>query len=566
MRHTRTRRIAQALAALACAGGVLIAAALATDAASARSLGMAGHGAAMRGGALSHRAFAGSRAPQASRFTGRGTKATGHRAGRHPAAAGRDRPPSRTTRRIVTDEPTRPRLPPRRGGAVIVDYGPRPVHDPARSMQVRRSVGDAQPGTASAQSPGQAYRAARNGGESGRPLLWTPARGETRFVPDEVLVAIAAGASAADLDAMARRLGLMRLEVHEFRLTGRRVFRWRIEGGRPVANVIRSLGKERRIRIAWAQPNYLYKMQDATERTEPPSAEASGADQAAPQYAAAKLRLTEAHKLARGDNVLVAVIDSGIDAGHPDLDGVVADRFDALGGEDKAHAHGTAMAGVIASHGRLTGVAPGVRILAVRAFGSGSMAAEGTTFQVLKGLDWAHAKGAQVVNMSFAGPFDPALGRALAAARQKGLTLIAAAGNAGPKSPPLYPAADPNVIAVTATDADDNVFAQANRGTHIAVAAPGVDIIVPAPDRTYGMATGTSVAAAQVSGVAALILQRKAGLGPDRVRRILTKTAHPKIAGARSSDIGAGLADAYAALLSATRDPAAQADAALPPR
>ncbi len=70
----------------------------------------------------------------------------------------------------------------------------------------------------------------------------------------------------------------------------------------------------------------------------------------------------------------------------------------------------------------------------------------------------------RIINMSFAGPHDPSLERALKAAHDKGVVLVAAAGNAGPKSPPLYPAADPNVIAVTATDIDDKLFSGANRG------------------------------------------------------------------------------------------------------
>jgi subtilisin family serine protease len=92
--------------------------------------------------------------------------------------------------------------------------------------------------------------------------------------------------------------------------------------------------------------------------------------------------------------------------------------------------------------------------------------------------------------------------------------LIAAAGNAGTKSPPLYPGADPNVIAVTATDVDDKLFPGANRGRYIAVAAPGVDILVPAPDNSYQLTTGTSVASAEVSGVAALLLERNSQSRP----------------------------------------------------
>ena len=136
--------------------------------------------------------------------------------------------------------------------------------------------------------------------------------------------------------------------------------------------------------------------------------------------------------------------------------------------------------------------------------------------------------------MSFAGPRDPSMERALQAAHDKGIVLVAAAGNAGPKSPPLYPGADPNVIAVTATDVNDKLFSGANRGRYIAVAAPGVDILVPAPDGTYQLTTGTSVASAEVSGIAALLLERNPNLTPDEIRKILTASArHPGSQGAR---------------------------------
>ena len=134
------------------------------------------------------------------------------------------------------------------------------------------------------------------------------------------------------------------------------------------------------------------------------------------------------------------------------------------------------MAGAIAAHRNMLGTAPGVGLLTVRAFSARADSAEGTTFNIIRGLDWAAAQGARVVNMSFAGPPDPRLRDALAKANSRKIVLIAAAGNAGPNSPPLYPAADPNVIAVTATNSDDGLFAGANRGNYIAVAAPGVDV------------------------------------------------------------------------------------------
>ena len=229
--------------------------------------------------------------------------------------------------------------------------------------------------------------------------------------------------------------------------------------------------------------------------------------------------------MVRGTNVPIAVIDSEIDAAHPDLEGAVTQRYDAVGAPDKPHPHGTGMAGAIGARQRLLGIAPAARLLAVHAFSTSVATPESTTFNILKGIDWAVNQGVRVINMSFAGPNDPSLERALKAAYDKNIVLIAAAGNAGPKSPPLYPGADPNVIAVTATDVDDKLFPGANRGKYVSVSAPGVDILVPAPENTYQITTGTSVAAAQVSGIVALLLERNPKLTPADVRRILQSSA-----------------------------------------
>ncbi|HXW26281.1 MAG TPA: S8 family serine peptidase, partial [Xanthobacteraceae bacterium] len=369
-----------------------------------------------------------------------------------------------------------------------------------------------------------------------------PPSGERRFVPDEVILSIGGDVSTQALDVLARRHGMTRLETQSFALTGRTMHRWRLSRG-SVASMIRALSGERL--VAGAQPNYLYGLQQQAEM-EPASLGVPGQGDPT-QYAVGKLHLVDAHRLATGDQVLIAVIDSGIDDAHPDLAGAIVAKLDTLGTDEKPHIHGTEMAGAIVAHDRLLGVAPRARLLAVRAFGASAGGEESTTFRILRGLDWAAAQNARIVNMSFAGPPDPALADALGKARKKGIVLIAAAGNAGPKSPPLYPAADPNVIAVTATDADDKVFAQANRGNYIAVAAPGVDVLVPAPDANVALTTGTSVAAAHVSGLAALLIQVKPSLKPDDVRKILATSAKslgPKMRG----EAGAGLADALAAV------------------
>ena len=185
---------------------------------------------------------------------------------------------------------------------------------------------------------------------------------------------------------------------------------------------------------------------------------------------------------------------------------------------------------------RLMGSAPEVRILAIRAFGAASSGAESTSYVILKSLDYAALHGAQIVNMSFAGPKDPLIERAVAATAARGIVLVAAAGNAGAKSPPLYPAANPNVIAVSGTDAQDKLFTASNRGNHIAIAAPGADIFLPAPDGKYQMTSGTSFSAAFVSGIAALMLERNPALKPSDVRAILDEErARSRRAGPRRS-------------------------------
>lgn len=392
--------------------------------------------------------------------------------------------------------------------------------------------------------PSRSQQATRRGASG------APPANERRLVPDEVVIELSNSFNAQQIDALQRRHRLTRIESQALQLSGTTLYRWHIPDRRSVATVVRALEADRV--VASAQPNYLFTLQDGEVKSEGVRNEGDAA-----QYELAKLHLPQAHALAKGDNVLIAVIDSGIDANHPELAGSIADSFDTLEAAKAPHQHGTAVAGLIAAHGKLMGAAPEARILAVRTFDPAGAAAEGTTFNILKGLDWAVAHGARIINMSFAGPSDPAIHRALESAHKKGIVLVAAAGNAGITSPPLYPAADPNVIAVAATDADDKLFEQSNRGRHIAISAPGAQIMVAVPDSGYEVSSGTSYSAAEVSGIVALMLQRKADLTPDQVRAILRATA--KDLGPKGPDImfGAGLADAFGALTAETAPVAA---------
>ena len=366
-----------------------------------------------------------------------------------------------------------------------------------------------------------------------------PAVSETRFVSTEMVFQAGPNVSQQTLDAVARRLGLSMIGSQTSSLTGGTLLRLRVADGRRVADVVRALEAEN---LGVAQPNYVFR---TVEQNADPAA---GGGAPPEQYVVGKLKLGDVHRVATGNNVLIAVIDSAIDADHPDLAGAVVEQFDAIGRPGKADLHGTGMAGAIAARQKLTGIAPNAKILAVRAFSSdGKDSPQATTQHILAGLEWAISKGARVINMSFAGPRDPMLQLALKKAHEKGVVLIAAAGNAGPKSPPLFPAADPHVIAVTATDEDDKLFAGANQGAYVAVAAPGVNILEPAPDASYQMTTGTSVAAAHVSGVAALLIELNPAITPAAIHEILTLSASN--ANARNDKLGWGLIDPAQALL-----------------
>ena len=441
-------------------------------------------------------------------------------------------------------------------GAMTAGGGYRPPYPPPRAGEDREG-GDVVaprkrkvqvgPPDSGAPTPG---RSARRGGSG------VPPANERRYVPDEVLVELSGDPTNQTFAGIGARHRLNRLDTQRIGLTNSTWVRWRIADRRSVPVVIRALEADNSVRSV--QPNYLFALQQENPAAPQsgPRAEAPPAEQAgdSAQYALAKLHLPEAQALARGQRVVVAVIDTEIDKTHSELSGAIADSYDALGIAAPMEAHGTGIAGTIAARAKLLGAAPAVSILAIRAFGGGS----GTTMTIIKGLDYAVAHDARVINMSFAGPVDPALTRALAAAHGKGRILIAAVGNQGPKSPALFPAADPNVIAVTATDSRDKLFDGANRGEHVAIAAPGVDILVPVPGNKYTMSTGTSFASAFVSGVAALLAERKPDLTPDAARNVLMSTAHDLGPKGRDAQFGAGLMDANEAILSVNGRAAAE--------
>lgn len=414
-------------------------------------------------------------------------------------------------------------------------------------------------------SPNRSIRMPPTWVQPRQPRSIVPAMDETRFVPDEVLFELMPNVQP---EPVLRRYGATVIAVQRFELAGVTVIRARLEAGRDVRTVLTQMAEDSS--IAGAQPNYLFELQQGGARDGLTEASVASSDTAAkdpptlklsapattparsetlPQYVPAKLRLGDVHKLALGRGIRIAMIDSGVDMEHPELRGAVIGYLDAIDGTATPHAHGTAMAAAIAARARLQGVAPAARLLAARAFGGGAAAssAKGKSFQILTALDWAAQQRARVVNLSFAGPQDRLLSQALVGVRNQMMIAVAAAGNGGAKAAPLYPGADPNVIAVTATDADDEIFPDANHGNHITVAAPGVDVLAAEPEGRYAYSSGTSIATAHVSGLVALLLEKRPELDLDGIRKLLAASAVDLGAKGRDPVFGAGRVDAQAA-------------------
>jgi hypothetical protein len=370
-----------------------------------------------------------------------------------------------------------------------------------------------------------------------------PPRNERRFVAGEVLFIMAPDAPRDAVRRVVRRFNLTLIEEVRSEMLGTSLYRYRVPNRLTVPAAIRAMQAE--AGVAYVQPNYAFDRPEFRFKLE--SASNARAQGQRLQYVIEALRLTEAHQIARGERVAIAVIDSGVDANHPELRGRIVQSYDAVGGQFRAHEHGTGMVGAIVANNQLLGVSPRADIYAVRAFAPGQTGSSaGTSFHIIKAMDWAIRSGARVINMSFAGPRDPMIARAIQVAADRRIAMVAAMGNGGPDAPIAYPAADPNVIAVTATDQEGRLFASATQGDHVAVAAPGVEILLPAPRGGYQISSGTSVAAAHVSGVAALILERNPEIDPATLRRILTATARQ----GQTPDpkLGAGVADPVLAL------------------
>jgi subtilisin family serine protease len=270
------------------------------------------------------------------------------------------------------------------------------------------------------------------------------------------------------------------------------------------------------------------------------------------QWSRDHIAIDAANELSTGAGVVVAILDTGIDAAHQtladqvldtgynfvDMTPDVADVGNGLDDDgdtfvDEMVGHGTFLAGLVVM------VAPDAWILPVKVLDSDGIT---TAFRLAQGIYHAVDQGAHVVNISISAVDENLIvATAVSYARQSGAVVVASAGNSDDDEPERYPASEDGVIGVAATDEDDNKSLFSNYGDWIALSAPGTAIVSTVPGDEFGEGDGTSMAAGLVSGAAALLKAADNELTPGEIESALFQTAEA-IAG-DEDELGAGRLD-----------------------
>ncbi|MBK7950875.1 MAG: S8 family serine peptidase [Deltaproteobacteria bacterium] len=282
-------------------------------------------------------------------------------------------------------------------------------------------------------------------------------------------------------------------------------------------------------------PNDVYA--SAAAEVVPAPAAPTVADPYAPlQYGLAVSGVRAARSLGAGEGVRIALLDSAPEVAHRDL---APSRIEALAtdpknaSKKKPAVHGTLMAGVIGAAEDngfgIAGLAPRARIVSIPVCTAKSGAGgQCTIYEMLQGFDRAYDAKAVLVNLSLSGPPNPLLERGVARLEALGLVVVAAAGNEG-RSDKRYPAAYPSVIGVGAVDRDGKRFATSNHGRWVELYAPGVEVLSTVPGNAFAFGSGTSLAAAHVTGSLAVLT----GITGDvrRARSELFRTVNARTSG-----------------------------------
>ena len=367
--------------------------------------------------------------------------------------------------------------------------------------------------------------------------------------PRQIVVAIGAEAreaSAAVREALAAEYGLVETGRFPLESIGLECIVFQVAPDRPIAALLADLAADPR--VALAQPNQVFRGL-AQARADPAGSLS---------YGAALIHADAAQRTRTGKGVRVAVIDTGVARDHPGLHGrVVATQNFVEDGERsfEQDRHGTAVVGIIAAGGdgaRILGIAPGAEVLALKACwypGDDEGSALCSSWTLAKALDFAIGAGADVVNLSLSGPPDDLLARLIARADERGMIAVAAAAEEG--DAPGFPASLSPVIAVLSSDDRGQVRAPAWTAQAAAVAAPGVDVLTTVPSDGWDFLSGSSLAAAHVTGVVALLREQRPRLSAREALEVLRITAHARRRAVPSAprEVGeVGVVDACSAL------------------
>ena len=349
-----------------------------------------------------------------------------------------------------------------------------------------------------------------------------------------------------DVHAIAREQGMRAVDAWPIAPLGVHCVVFEVTGPRAVEDVVKALSSDPRVESV--QPMQIFDVL-ATELHENPEAGALGGARGYDdpylklQHSARELQLEEAQRMATGRGIDVAVIDTGIDIHHPELAGRIAESEDFVDPPAReGEQHGTAVAGIIAADAGngigIIGVAPDVKLLALRACWPAQAKSVCSSFTLAKALTFALERGPQVVNLSLAGPPDPLLERLLQLVIARGITVVAACRGSACDS---FPASVPEVIAVSNVETPAGEVSGAARVPPLV--APGLDVITTMPNGAFDFVSGSSISAAHVSGIIALLLQRRPDLTPASLRRALSVSVRP-------DGTAAGLVNACEALAS----------------
>ena len=282
------------------------------------------------------------------------------------------------------------------------------------------------------------------------------------------------------------------------------------------------------------------------------------------------LKLAEANDITDGKGVVVAILDTGISP-HVDLrknllPGTSVISTGYVNGEGDPNGHGTAIASLIAAHGRgsdrgVIGVAPSAKLMPVRLF---DKQARGDSIHAAQAIEWAANHGSKVINFSAAVAPSLALKSAMEVARNRDVLVVAAVGNQGQDVVAAYPAATPGVLAVGASDKAGKPADFSVPVSYVQICAPGVDMEAAYGKSQYSNDEGTSQATAIVSGAAALIRAKFPAISAQEVIHRLTATATDNGPPGRDDKCGYGELNIVKAL-TAKVPPLATASSAPPP-